>query len=55
MATLMDLWRPYVGYKNLLFHKLHASLCSLLTTMKIYGMTGRLDAQEFNNKHFEIA
>ena len=40
MATFIRLWRPYVGYKNPFFRKLHSSLCGLLTTMEVYGMTG---------------
>ena len=38
-----------------LFHKLHTSLCDLLATMEVHGMTGRLNAQGFESKHFEIA
>ena len=46
VANYLHLWRPYVGYKNPLFHKAHSLLFGLLATMKIYGMTGPLDAQE---------
>ena len=55
MANLMHLWRHYVGYKNPVFHKAHSLLCGLLATVKKYGMTGRLNAQGFENKNFEIA
>ena len=55
VVNYLHLWRPYVGYKNPLFHKAHSLFCGLLATMKIYGMTGRLNAQGFENKHFEIA
>ena len=54
MATFMHLWEPYVCYKNPVFHKAHPLLCGLLATMKKYFMTGWLNAQGFENKHFEI-
>ena len=55
MADFMHLWRPYVGYKNPVFHKAHSLLCCLFATMRKYGMTRRLNTQGFKNKHFEIA
>ena len=54
IAAYILLWFPYIDYKNPIFHKLHSLMCGLIFFHWRFGMLGRVNAQGFENKHFEM-
>ena len=55
IAEYVKLWFQYIiDTKNPIYHKLHLSTCGLIYFHGKYGMLGRVNAQGFENKHFEM-
>ena len=54
IAEYLKLWFPYIDTKNPIYHKMHLSMCGLINFHGKYGMLGRVNAQGFENKHFEM-
>ena len=53
IAEYLKLWSPYINTKNPIYHKLPSSMCCLFFHRK-YGMLGQVNAQGFEDKHFEM-
>jgi hypothetical protein len=53
-AAFIELWMPFITYKNWQFWKLHALLCGAAAFIREYGMLGRCNAQGFESKHHEM-
>ena len=54
IAEYLKLWFPYITHKNPIYHKLHSLICGLIFFHGKYGMLGRVNAQGFENKHFQM-
>ena len=54
IAAYLKLWFPYITYKNPIYPKLHSLICGLIFFHGKYGMLGRVNAQGFENKHFQM-
>ena len=54
IAEYLKLWFQYITYKNPIYPKLHSLICGLIFFHGKYGMLGRVNAQGFENKHFQM-
>ena len=55
IAEFLRIWVPRITENNPIFWKLHTLMCCMIRFVEKTGMTGRANAEGFENTHYKIS